>query len=67
PVTDANNCIDLSELVTKSYLLKMPISANGAGHWSASSTGYTLQKSEQGYITISACESEDSNSISVKR
>lgn len=66
-VTDDDNCVDLSGLVDEGYLADIAISPDGDGEWSASSTGYTLQKSNQGYITISACESENSDAISVRR
>lgn len=66
-VTDDDNCIDLSELVDEGYMARVPISPNGEGIWSESSTGYTLSKSEQGFITVRACESENSEEIVVQR
>ena len=66
-VTDDDNCIDISGLVTEGYMADVPLSPDGDGEWSASSTGHTLQKSPQGYITIRACESENTDEISVRR
>lgn len=63
PVTGATRCIDLSGLVTGGYLGKIPVSPNGTGTWTASTTGYTLQKSATGLITLRACEAENSNEI----
>ena len=66
-VTDDDNCIDLSGLVTEGYMADVPISPDGEGAWSASTTGYTLSKSTQGFITIRSCESENSDEINVQR
>lgn len=55
-------CLNLESgadsIVTEGYLPETPISPNGAGSWSASATGYTLQKASNGTITIRACEYE---------
>ena len=59
PVTDDNNCVDLSGLVTEGYLADISISPNGTYEWDASTTGYTLSKSAEGAITIEACEAEN--------
>ncbi|MBL7057964.1 prepilin-type N-terminal cleavage/methylation domain-containing protein [Patescibacteria group bacterium] len=67
PVTDDDNCVDLSGLVAEGYMPNLPVGPDGDGSWSASTTGFTLQKSTQGYITIRACESEHSDEISVQR
>lgn len=67
PVTNSNNCIDLSGLVTKGYMGKVPVSPNGNGSWTSSITGFTLVASTTGAITITACESEHSSTISVTR
>ncbi|MCK5591228.1 MAG: prepilin-type N-terminal cleavage/methylation domain-containing protein [Candidatus Pacebacteria bacterium] len=55
----ANNCVDLTDLVTEGYLGSVPISPNGGGTWSASTTGYTLTSDATGIITVQACESEN--------
>ncbi|MBU0661175.1 prepilin-type N-terminal cleavage/methylation domain-containing protein [Patescibacteria group bacterium] len=61
-------CLDLGGLVTQGYLGQVPISPNGDGTWSASTTGYTLQKDAVGIITIRSCEEEGSTTeISVVR
>ncbi len=65
--TSTDACIDLSGLVTEGYLGKIPISPNGDGSWAASSTGYVLRKKSNGTIEITACESENTDSISVTR
>lgn len=60
PVTASSSCIDLSGLKTTGYFASIPVSPNGLGTWSASTTGYTLQKNTNGTVTIRACESEGS-------
>ena len=66
-ITDDNNCVDLSGLVTEGYLGDVPVSSNGSGSWSASITGYSLQRNATGIITIRACESENTTEIWVAR
>lgn len=66
-VNDDNNCVNLSGLVTEGYLGDVPMSPNGSGSWSASITGYTLQRNTTGIITIRACESENTTEIWVAR
>ena len=66
-VTDDDNCVDLAGLVTEGYIGDVPISPNGAGTWSTTSTGYTLQRDSSGVITIKACESENTTEIWVAR
>ncbi len=61
PVTDDNNCVDLSGLVGEGYLADIAISPNGAQEWNASTTGYTLSRSSTGAITIEACEAENTS------
>jgi prepilin-type N-terminal cleavage/methylation domain-containing protein len=60
-------CIDLTGLVTEGYLGAVPISPNGTGSWDATLTGYAIEKSSTGSITIQACESENSDPIYVLR
>jgi len=62
-----DHCVDLSGLVTEGYLGDVPLSPNGAGSWSASISGYTIQRDTTGIITVRACESENSDEIWVAR
>lgn len=66
-VSGGSYCVNLAPLVTEGYLGDVPISPNGDGSWSASITGYTIQKSSAGIITVRACESENSDEIWVAR
>ncbi len=72
-VTNDTACVDLSALVTEGYLAEIPVSPDGAGTWDAGAvdgdagTGYTLEKSNTGALTIRACESENTTEISVTR
>ena len=59
-VASSTACVDLSGLVTAGYVGKVPISPNGAGTWTASTTGYTLQRDTSGIVTARACEKENS-------
>lgn len=59
PVTDDDNCVDLSGLVTEGYLADISISPKGSHEWNASTTGYTISRSSTGAITIEACEAEN--------
>ena len=56
-------CVDLSGLVTEGYLGSVPVSPNGDGSWSTSTTGYTLEKRSTGIVTIRSCESENTDEI----
>ncbi len=66
-VTADTNCVDLSGLASEGYLGDVPISPDGSGEWSASSTGYTLQRNASGIVTVRACESENTSEIWVAR
>lgn len=66
-ITDGTHCVDLSGLATEGYIGSIPVSPNGTGTWSASLTGYALTKSSTGNLTITACESENTSSISLSR
>jgi len=61
------DCVDLSGLVSGGYLGAVPISQNGEGTWTESITGYTIEKSGSGIITVAACESENADNISITR
>jgi type IV pilus assembly protein PilA len=60
-------CLDLTGLSTQGYLGSIPISPDGDGTWTVSTTGYTLQKSTTGSITVRACENENSAEIELSR
>ena len=66
-VAAAANCVDLSELVTQGYLGKIPVSPNGEGNWNNKLTGYTVEKSPTGNLTVRACEAENATEIKVVR
>lgn len=66
-VTSGTHCVDLSGLATEGYLGGIPVSPNGTGTWTAGLTGYTLTKSSTGTLTVQACESENTSSISLSR
>lgn len=66
-VTDDDNCVNLDGLVTEGYLGDIPVSPTGAASWSASLTGYTLQRNTSGIVTVRACESENTSEIWVAR
>lgn len=72
-VSGDTNCVDLSGLVTEGYLPDVPISPTGVTTWDDGSTdgeegtGYILTKESTGIITIQACESENSDNVSVGR
>jgi prepilin-type N-terminal cleavage/methylation domain-containing protein len=66
-VTAAADCVDLSGLVTQGYLGKVPVSPNGQGSWNSHLTGYTMQKSSTGILTVRACEAENAPEIKVSR
>jgi len=61
------NCVDIAGLVTEGYLGKVPQSSNGAGTWSAGKTGYYVRRNTNNSVTVGACESENTASISVTR
>ena len=66
--SSTKHCVNLTQLVVDGYLPEVPISDNNPNEasWNASSTGYLLQRSDAGYIRISACEGEG-EVISVQR
>ena len=66
-VASDSSCVNLSELVTQGYLGKVPVSPNGEGTWSGSLTGYTIEKSSTGILTVRACEAENASEIKVAR
>ena len=66
-VSSDTACVSLAGLVAEGYLGSAPISPSGAGSWSASITGYTLQRSSTGIITARACESENTTEIILSR
>ncbi len=67
-VTNANRCVDLSDLVTDGYLGKLPVSPNGSGEsWDDDHSGYYLARNTNGSITVGACSAESNNLITVTR
>lgn len=66
-VTSDTSCVNLAGLVTEGYLGAVPISSNGAGSWSKSITGYTLQRDSSGIVTVRACEGEAGTPIWTSR
>lgn len=67
PVGGDALCVDLSGLISGGQLGKIPVSPNGDGTWVAGHTGYTLQRAATGILTIRACESENTDEITVTR
>lgn len=66
-VSSDTSCVDLSGLATEGYLASVPISPAGAVTWTASTTGYTLQRDTTGILHVRACESENTTEISASR
>ena len=66
-VTSDTHCVDLTALVTEGYLGEVPISPDGAGTWTAAISGYTMETSSTGTVTIRSCESENTTEIEVVR
>lgn len=64
-IVDANDCLNIQDLVTEGYLGEVPVSPNGDTTWSGAYTGYYLQKSATGNITVGSCESENTSAISI--
>ncbi|PIZ95638.1 MAG: hypothetical protein COX80_03915 [Candidatus Magasanikbacteria bacterium CG_4_10_14_0_2_um_filter_33_14] len=61
------NCVDLADLVTGGYLGEVPVSPNGVSTWSDDTTGYVLTRYATGIVKVQACESENSESISISK
>ena len=51
-----DHCVNLADLITQGYLGKVPVSPNGDGSWNKNLTGYTMEKSSTGILTVRACE-----------
>ncbi|NCN25403.1 hypothetical protein COT94_03505 [Candidatus Falkowbacteria bacterium CG10_big_fil_rev_8_21_14_0_10_37_14] len=62
-----DHCVNLGELVQQGYLGSVPVSPSGAGSWGADLTGYTIEKSATGILTVRACESENTTEIKASR
>ena len=67
PALTTDACVDLTGLVTEGYLGQIPVSPDGTGTWSASLSGYTMKKTATGIVSVYACESENTGSISITR
>ena len=65
--TSTSAFFNLTGLVTEGYLASVPISPNGTGSWDSDYTGYTLERSTTGALTVRACESENSSEILLQR
>ena len=71
-VTSDTHCVDLSGLATEGYLGDVPVSPKGNVTWDdgdtafEEGTGYTLERSSTGIITVRACESENPSSPEIK-
>jgi len=65
--TGTDKCVDLTGLATEGYLASVPISPDGDGTWTALLTGYTLERSTTGTLTIRSCESENTTEILIAR
>lgn len=64
----AGNCTDLTGLKTEGYLGKIPVSPKGAAiTWDDGKTGYYVRRNTNNSVTVGACESENTNTISVTR
>lgn len=61
------NCVNLTDLVTEGYLAEVPVSPEGTGTWDGAVTGYYMNRSSTGALTVGACESENNTAISVSR
>ncbi len=63
-VTGDTHCVNIAGLISEGYLAEMPISPAGATTWDDGSgasdegSGYVLTKSADGFVTVTACESE---------
>jgi len=62
-----DHCIDLSELVSQGYLGSVPISPKGVYTWAKAISGYTIEKSSTGILTVRSCESENAAEIKASR
>lgn len=66
-IIDPSACVSLSPLVAGGYLGEVPVSPLGRERWSEVFTGYYLQKSSTGTITVGACEIEDGERITLTK
>lgn len=66
-IAATGDCVNLQGLADEGYVGSLPVSPNGTGSWSSTYTGYYMIKSSVGNVTIGACESENTSSISVTR
>ena len=60
-------CLDITSLADEGYVSSIPISPNGEGTWTSSTTGYTIEKRGNGILFIRACESEGGDEIEIAR
>ena len=62
-----DHCLNLAELVQQGYLGAIPISPAGAYKWTTSLSGYTLERTTNGILTVRSCESENTSEIKSAR
>lgn len=65
--TSTAHCVNLQGLADEGYLSNLPVSPDGEGVWDGVYTGYYMSRSVNGGITVGACESENTDSITVSR
>ena len=65
----ATDCVDITALADEGYIAYVPVSPNGdtTANWSGGVTGYYVNRSSNGSMTVGSCESENEPSISVAR
>jgi prepilin-type N-terminal cleavage/methylation domain-containing protein len=66
-VSAGDHCVNINELVTQGYLGSVPVSPKGIFAWSKNLSGYTIEKSSTGILTVRACESENAAEIKASR
>ncbi|MEI6222631.1 MAG: FISUMP domain-containing protein [bacterium] len=62
-VSSATSCIDLSILASEGYIASIPISPPGDGVWSGALTGYAVEKTGNGLVSVVSCD-EESGTVS---
>ena len=64
-IASPDACVNLTGYVDRGYIANVPVSPQGKEKWSSIITGYYLEKTSRGNIVVGACESENSNGISI--
>lgn len=60
-------CVDLTALGTEGYLASVPVAPTGEQAYTAANTGYYITRTATGALSVGACESENTASISVQK